>query len=181
MRRNESLSEATHDFASCCDLFGFISRRFFGNSPHTVCVLHTPSQQVLLVDGMSITVGPPPNSTNVPLDSKITVDALASVDLKDLHMTPEVAIARVTSEVTGPLTYLNAFYPAKLLKPATCYNVSVAIMGVPLSWSFTTTNKSFNPGISFYLANNVLWIALSIAALATTIVGFAVWFNGKRV
>ncbi|MBM4401095.1 MAG: hypothetical protein FJ045_04005 [Crenarchaeota archaeon] len=140
----------------------------------------TPSNHVLIVDGMDITLGPPPNSTNIPLDTTITIDALASASLNDLHMTPEVPIARVYSEVSGPLTYLNTFYPAQLLKPATSYTVSVTIMDVPVSWSFTTTSEPFNPGISFYLATNVLWIALSAAISATSIVAFVIWFFRRK-
>ncbi len=140
----------------------------------------TPSSYVSIINGMDITLGPPPNSTNIPLDTTITVDALASASLNDLHVTPEVNFASVTSETTGPLTYRTMFYPGKLLKPATSYNVSVTIMDVPVSWSFTTTTEPFHPGISYYLATNGLWIALSAAASATTIVGFAVWFKGKR-
>ena len=141
----------------------------------------TPSTYVLAVDSMDITLGPPPNSTNIPLDTTITIDALASAALNDLHVTPEVPIASVYSEVTSPLTYLNTFYLAQLLKPATSYTVSVTIMDVPVSWSFTTTSEPFNPGISFYLATNVLWIALSVATSTTLIVGFAIWFKRNRL
>ena len=129
---------------------------------------------------MEIALGPPPNSTNVPLDTTITVDAVASAALEDLHLTPDVPIARVYSEVTSPLTYLNTFYPAKLLQPATSYNVSVTIMDMPVSWSFTTTAEPFNPGISFYLATNVPWVALSVATSVTAIVGVAVWLRNKK-
>ena len=149
---------------------------FFSQSAHS-----TPSSYVLVLNGMDISVGPPPNSTNIPLDTTITVDALASAALNDLHLTPEVPIASRYSEVTSPLTYLNTFYPAQLLKPATSYTVSVTILNEPFSWSFTTTSEPFNPRISFYLATNVLWIALSAAASATIIVGFAIWLKRKRV
>src|SRR4030042_2768976 len=75
---------------------------FFSQSAHS-----TPSSYGLVLKGMDISVGPPPNSTNIPLDTTITVDALASAALNDLHLAPEVPIARVYSEVTSPLTYLN--------------------------------------------------------------------------
>jgi hypothetical protein len=149
---------------------------FFSQSAHS-----TPSSYGLVLNSMDISVGPPPNSTNVPLDTTITVDALASAALNDLHLTPEVPIGRRYSEVTSPLTYLNTFYPAQLLKPATSYTVSVTILNEPFSWSFTTTSEPFNPGISFHLATNVLWIALSAAASATIIAGFAIWFKRKKV
>jgi hypothetical protein len=149
---------------------------FFTQSSHS-----TPSNSVSLVGSMDIALGPPPNSTNVPLDTTITVEAVASAALNDLHITPEEPIARVYSEATSPLTYQNTFYPAQLLQPATTYNVSVTIMDLPVSWTFTTTAEAFSPGISFYLANNVLWISLAFAASATVIFGFAIWFKYRQV
>lgn len=141
----------------------------------------TPAHYISVVDGMGITLGPPPNSTNILLDTTITIDTLNSAEVSDLHITPEVPIARVTSENSGPLTSLKTFYPAQQLKPATSYNVSATIMDVPVSWSFTTTSEPFNLGISFYLATNVLWIALSAALSATSIFGFAMWYKRKQV
>jgi hypothetical protein len=141
----------------------------------------TPDSYVLEGDGMAITIGPKPNSTDVPLDTTITIDALASAALNDLHLTPEVPIARVTSEVSGPLSYKQTFYPAQLLKPATSYTVSVTIVNVPVSWSFTTTSELYHPTISFYLATYVLWIAFSTATATTLLVGLAIWYRKKRV
>lgn len=141
----------------------------------------TPSNYVSVVNGMDIALGPPPNSTNIPLDTAITVDALASASLNDLRITPEVPIARVYSEVSGPLSYQQTFYPAQLLKPATSYTVSVTIVNVPVSWSFTTTSEPYQPTISFYLATYVLWIAFSTATAATLLVGLAIWYRKKRV
>jgi len=141
----------------------------------------TPSSSVSLVGSMDITLGPSPNSSSVPLDTTITVEAVASAALDDLHLTPKVPIARVYSEATSPLTYLNKFYPAELLQPATTYNVSVTVMGKPVSWIFTTTAEPYRPGISYYLATNVLWISLGVAALVTVVAGFAVWFKFPQV
>ncbi len=141
----------------------------------------TPSQSLVGLNGMDIMLGPPPNSTDVRLDTTITIDAVATAELNDFRVTPEVPIASVASHTTGILTYVNTFYPAKLLTPATSYNVSVVVEGVPVSWSFTTTSQPFNPSISFYLATNVLWIALAAATSATTVVGFAVWYKRRRV
>jgi hypothetical protein len=141
----------------------------------------TPATQVVVIDGgMDFSLGPPPNATNVPLNTAVTVEALASAGLNDLRITPDVPIAWVGSTTTGPLTYLNLFYPSELLKPSTLYNVSVTIMNSPVSWVFTTTNEPFKPSISFFLATNELWISLSIAALVTVIAGLAVWFTQKR-
>lgn len=141
----------------------------------------TPDSYVLEGDGMAITIGPKPNSTNVSLDTTITIEALASAALNDLHLTPEVPIARITSEVSGPLSYKQTFYPAQLLKPATSYTVSVTIVNVPLSWSFTTTSEPYHPTISFYLTTYVLWIAFSTANATTLLVGLAIWYRKKRV
>lgn len=140
----------------------------------------TPPQAILAVNSMEITLGPPPNSTNIPLDTTIIIDTLNFADVTDLRITPEVPIAGVTSENSGPLSSLKTFYPAQQLKTAITYNVSITIMEVPMSWSFTTTSEPFNPTISFYLATNVLWIALSAAVSATSIVGFAIQFKRKQ-
>ena len=140
----------------------------------------TPAQYMSDVNGMDITLGPPPNSTDVRLDTTITIEAVATAEINDLQLNPEVPIASVASHTTGILTYVNTFYPARLLTPATSYNISVIIEGVPIVWSFTTTSEPFSPGISFYLATNVLWIALTAATSATAVVGIAVWYKKRR-
>ena len=139
-----------------------------------------PSQYLSTVNEMDITLGPPPNSTDVHLDTAITIEALATAELNNFHVNPEVPIASVASHTTGILTYVNTFYPAKLLSPSTSYNVSVVVEGEPVSWSFTTTSESFRPGISFYLATKVWWISLAAATLATAIAGFAVSLLRRR-
>jgi hypothetical protein len=141
----------------------------------------TPEHYASGVNGMTITIGPKPNSTDVPLDTTITIDALSPATLNDLHSTPEVPISLVATEVSGPLSYQHTFYPAQLLKPATSYTVSVKISDVPVTWSFTTTSEPYHPTISFYLATCVLWIAFSTAAATTLIVGLAVGYRKKQV
>lgn len=148
---------------------------FFTQSAYSM-----PPGYILAVDSMEITLGPPPNSTNIRLDTTIIIDILNSAIISDLHITPEVPIARVTSENSGPLSSLNKFYPAQQLKPATTYNVSATMMNVPVSWSFTTTSEPIKPGISFYLATNAVWISLLTAVSATSIAGFAVWHKRKK-
>ena len=140
----------------------------------------TPDRYVSEFDDVTITIGPKPNSTDVPLDTTITIDALSSAALDDLRLTPEVPISYVGIEVSGPLSYQRTFYPAQLLKPATSYTVSVTIRDTPVSWSFTTTAEPYQPTISFYLATYVLWIAFS-AAIATTLGSLAIWYRKKRV
>lgn len=147
---------------------------------NTQSAYSTPDYYVAGVDGMAITIGPKPNSTDVPLGTTITIDALSSATLNDLHMAPEVPIALVTSEVSGPLSYKLTFYSVQLLKPATSYTVSVAIRDVPVSWSFTTTSEPYHPTVSFYLATYVLWIAFSTATATTLLVGLAIWYRKKR-
>jgi len=83
----------------------------------------TPDNYASGVDSMTITIGPKPNSTDVPLDTTITIDALSSAALNDLQIAPEVPIASVAIEVSGLLSYKQTFYPAQLLKPATSYTV----------------------------------------------------------
>jgi hypothetical protein len=139
----------------------------------------TPSVYTLDIEGMGIKVGPPPNSTGIPLDTTIIIDALTSASLADFQMTPQVSIAHLDSENSSPLTYLNSFYPAQPLKPATFYTVSVIVMKVPVSWSFTTTAEVFSPGISFYLATNAFWIALLAAVSVTLITGYTLRLRSK--
>jgi hypothetical protein len=141
----------------------------------------TPTSQLMVIDGgMDFSLGPPPNATNVPLNTAVSVEALASAGLNDLRITPDVSIAWVGSTTTGPLTYMNLFYPSELLKPSTLYTVSVTIMNSPVSWVFTTTNEPFKPSVGFFLATNKFWISLSTAASVTVIAGLAVWFREKR-
>ena len=142
----------------------------------------TPSSQALVVDGgMDIEVGPPPNATGIALDTAITVDALASATVSNLHLTPEVSIAYSSSETTSPLTYLYKFYPTEPLTPATTYTASATIMDTPVSWRFTTTTEPFKPTLTYTLAKNALWIALATAASATAIAGFIIWRKEKLI
>ena len=130
----------------------------------------TPSSEALVVDGgMEIKLGPFPNATSVALDSAITVDAVASATIGDLHITPETLIASSSSETTGPLTYLYKFYPAELLKPGTTYTVSTTLFDRQVSWSFKTTTEPFQPTLTYSLAKNAIWIAMASAASATAI------------
>jgi hypothetical protein len=146
---------------------------FFSQSAYSMPPIYT-----LEINGMGVKVGPPPNSTSIPPDTAIIIDALTSVSLKDFQITPHVSIARLDSENSGPLTYLNKFYPDQPLESATFYTVSVTIMNAPVSWSFTTSNV-FNPGIGFHLATNALWIALCTSALATLIAAFTIRLRSK--
>jgi hypothetical protein len=138
----------------------------------------TPGTYVSAVNGMDITIGPKPTAIDVPLDTTITIDAFSSASLNDLHVTPEVPIASVAVEVSGPLSYKQTFYPAHLLKPATSYTVSVTLRNVPVSWSFTTTSDPYHPTTSFYLATYAPWIAFA-AATATTLLAAAIWHKKK--
>jgi hypothetical protein len=137
----------------------------FTQSAHSI-----PSSAILDINGMKITVGPPPNSTNIPLDTTISIDALASATLNDLQISPQVLINYQCSETSGPLTYLTTFYPSQPLKTTATYTVSVNIFNTPVSWSFRTTSETFEPGIGFHLATNCLWIALLLAFSVTLIV-----------
>ncbi len=139
----------------------------------------TPNTYLSEVKGMDITIGPKPNSTDVPLDTTITIDALSSATLNDLNTTPEISISNIAVEVSGPLSYKQTFYPAQLLKPATYYTVSVAIRDTPISWSFTTTSKPYQPTMSFYLATYAPWIALATATTITSLTGSAIWHKKK--
>jgi hypothetical protein len=140
----------------------------------------TPTTYLSAVQGMDITIGPQPNATDVALDTTITIDTFSAATLNNLQVTPEVHIANVAVEVSGPISYKQTFYPAQLLKPATTYIVSVTIKNDPVSWSFTTTAQPYQPTISFYLATYAPWIALATAAVTTLIVGSAIWRKAKH-
>ncbi len=139
----------------------------------------TPDTYLSEAVGMDITIGPKPNATDVPLDTTITIDALSSATLNDLNTTPEINIANIAVEVSGPLSYKQTFYPAQLLKPATTYTISVTIRDTPVSWSFTTTSEPYQPTISFYLATYAPWIALAVATIITSLAGSAIWHRKK--
>ena len=140
----------------------------------------TPDYYVSDVDGMTITIGPKPNSTDVPLDTTITIDAFSSATLNDLQTTPEVSISNVAVEVSGPISYKQTFYPAQLLESGTTYTVTVTIRDMPVSWSFTTTSEPYQPTISFYLATYAPWIALGTTVIITLLVGLAIQRRKKQ-
>lgn len=57
---------------------------------------------------MEIALGPPPDNVDVPLDTTITVDAVAPAALDDLRLSPDTPIGMVYSEATSALTYLTS-------------------------------------------------------------------------
>jgi hypothetical protein len=141
----------------------------------------TPDTYLTAVQDMDITIGPKPNATNVALDTTITIDTFSSATPNDLQVTPEVPIANVAVEVSGPISYKQTFYPAQLLEPATTYTVSVTIRNDPVSWSFTTTAQPYQPTISFYLATYSPWIALATAVTITLLVGIVTQRKKKPI
>jgi hypothetical protein len=140
----------------------------------------TPETYVSVAGGMDITIGPKPNATDVPLDTTITIDAFSSATFNDLQITPELSIANVAVEVSGPISYKQTFYPAQLLEPATTYTVSVTIRDEPVSWSFTTTSQPYQPTTSFYLATYAPWIALATATITTLLATSVIWRKKKQ-
>ncbi len=54
-----------------------------------------PASESFAVDGMEIALGPPPDNADVPLDTTITVDAVASAALDDLRLAPDTPIGRM--------------------------------------------------------------------------------------
>ena len=140
----------------------------------------TPDTSLSAVEGMDITIGPKPNATDIPLDTTITIDTFSAAILNDLQVTPEVSIANVAVEVSGPISYKQTFYPAQLLQPATTYTVSVTIRNEPVSWSFTTNSQPYQPTTSFYLSAYSPWIALVTAIITTTLASSAIWRKKKQ-
>jgi hypothetical protein len=140
----------------------------------------TPDTYLSAVQGMDITIGPKPNATDVALDTTITIDTFSAATLNDLQVTPEVPIANVAVEVSGPISYKQTFYPAQLLQPSTTYTVSVTIKNEQVSWSFTTTSQPYQPTTSFYLATYAPWIALATATTTTLLASSAIWRKKKQ-
>jgi hypothetical protein len=140
----------------------------------------TPDTYLSAVQEMDITIGPSPNATNVALDTTITIDTFSSATPNDIQTTPEVPIANVAVEVSGPVSYKQIFYPAQLLEPATTYTVTVTIRDTPFSWSFTTTAQPYQPTTSFYLATYAPWIALATAAITTLIAALVIQRKKKQ-
>ena len=137
----------------------------------------SPSQTTILFNQMSINLGPSPNSTNIPLDTIITVDTIASALLTDLYTLPNEKIDYVTSYATGPLTYETRYYPAQPLKAATFYTISVTIFDNPVTWNFTTTSQPFTPKINYFLAKNNLLISFLTSTIIALLSGFFIWLR----
>ena len=169
-----TLSKRTWFIINLITVFSIVFLVTFLTIQFSQSAYSTPTKAVFIIDNMHINLGPPPNSTSIPLDTTITIDTLASAELNDLRITPEVPISHVTSYVSGPLSYEETFHPAYPLTPDTSYTVSVTILDVPVSWTFTTTSEAFNPEIGFYIAKNSLLIALSMAALTSLILGLII-------
>ena len=131
---------------------------------------------------IGVSLGPKPNATGVALDTTIRIYTMRDTTVKDLRLTPEVPIARTSEEIGYVPAYgMYTFYPAEPLKPATTYDVSVFIMRETVSWSFTTTSEPLQSEISFFIANNVFWVALLVATAGTSVIGVLVWIKRRHV
>lgn len=138
----------------------------------TQSAFSTPSKELLVFNGKSITLGPAPNATNVRLDTTITIDTLESASLNNLLIIPEVNISHESSYTSGPLTYEKTFYSSQPLEPNTSYVASILVLNTPISWNFKTTSEVFNPGVEYFLVTNAILISLLIAALVMPIFNF---------
>jgi hypothetical protein len=123
--------------------------------------------------GTPLSVGPPPNATDIPLDTVIVLSQTRPGG-PQLQITPEITIAKIVDTPDFPGVE-STFYPAEPLKPATTYNVTAVVWHEAFSWSFTTTPQPFQPGISYYLAKFAFWIALASATATTLAVGIILW------
>ena len=141
----------------------------------------TPTKKTSMFDTMTITLGPPPNSTDISLDTTITIDTVATATLNNLQITPQTPISHMESVTSGSLTYDNIIYPAQQLEPATAYTISVNILDVPVTWTFTTTSDPLDPGFGFYLVKNNVGISLTVAVLNTLVLGLLIWFKKGKV
>ena len=130
----------------------------------------TPSGGVLQVEGMNLVLGPSPNATDVPVNTAITIEATSTASFSEMQLSPEIPVYRAGGEITGSITFLNTFYPVRLLDSDTTYHVFITISDTPVSWKFTTTTDSFNPGIGFYLSVYNVWISMLIAICLSMVV-----------
>jgi hypothetical protein len=125
----------------------------------------TPSKGLLQIGDISVSVGPEPNSSNIPLDTVIIIDTVASAQIENLNITPEILIQYETSAISGSITYEIIFYPKEPLQPNRNYEVSATIFENPVSWSFATTSETFQPSIGYQLIKNVILISSLIAVV----------------
>ncbi len=120
---------------------------------------------------IAIGVGPPPNATNVPLNTEIVIFQLRSTKIENISLTPEGSIIGRSDKVEEPASKVTTFFPAIPLKPNTAFNISVTIADEYFSWVFTTTADSFQPNISYYLVTYAFGIATIPAVIGTYLIG----------
>lgn len=138
-----------------------------------------PSEGLLQIGETSVSVGPQPNSINIPLDTVIIIDTVASARIEDLDIIPKISILYETSSSSGSITYENVFYPKDPLQPSTIYEVSATIFDIPISWTFTTVSEVFKPAIGYHLIKNVLLISCLIAIIVLVVFSFIIWNKNR--
>ena len=141
----------------------------------------TPSKGLLQIGEISVSVGPQPNSINISLDTAIIIDTVASAQIENLNITPEIPILYETSSTSGSITYENVFYPKDSLQPSTSYEVSATIFNNSISWTFTTSSNEFQPTISYQLIKNVILISCLSGIIALVIFNLRIWYKNKRI
>ena len=139
----------------------------------------TPPKSLLQIGEISVSVGPQPNSINVPLDTVIIIDTVASAQIEDLNITPKIPILYETSSTSGSITYENVFYPKNFLQPNTIYEVSAKIFNNPISWTFTSTSEAFQPKIGHQLTENVILISFLMAIIAFSVFILIIWYRNR--
>jgi hypothetical protein len=128
-----------------------------------------------------LTLHPDPGSVNVPLDTDISFYTmrLGLNETGTLKAVPDIEIKNVTTKYehgNPPRGGWITFYPAKLLRPNTVYNVTVTRSsglvnrttgmtighGPEYSWQFTTTAETPRAAPGFGIAITVMAIILGI-------------------
>lgn len=133
----------------------------------------TPVQGKLEPGETPLFVGPPPNATDIPLDTVIVLYQTRPGG-PQLQITPDIIMAK-SVDTYDWASVESTYYPAEPLKPATTYNLTAVVWHETFSWSFTTTPQPFQPEISYYLAKFAFWIALASAIALTFTVGILLW------
>ena len=125
-------------------------------------------------------ISPIVNDTNVPLDTIIVVDQMRPMGVEELRLSPEAPVARRVDEHIGLAGRCTSFYFSEPLKPATTYNVTVFFGDNPISWNFTTTAEPYHPRYEALPSELGIFVAVTISALVTSVVGLTVWKKKQR-
>jgi hypothetical protein len=120
-------------------------------------------------------IAPALNATNVPLDTAIRINLMRPMNIGELQLSPDAPIARRENLSGAPAWIASTFYFSEPLKSATTYNATLFVNNKLISWNFTTTASPFHPRYEAFPSQLGIWVAISVAAAATLVVGLMIW------